>query len=81
MKALNPRFVIPGHGIPGTTKIFDDSERCYALLLQRVDDMARAGKSLEEIQKTIKMPEYDRWATKERFAGNVEAAYRAVKGK
>ncbi|HEX2387039.1 MAG TPA: MBL fold metallo-hydrolase [Candidatus Binatia bacterium] len=81
MKALNPQFVIPGHGIPGTTKIFDDSERYYALLLERVGKMARDGKSLDEIQKTIKMPEYDGWATKERFPGNVEAAYRAVQGK
>jgi cyclase len=81
MKALNPEFVIPGHGIPGTTKIFDDSERYYALLLERVGKLAREGKSLDEIQKTVKMPEYDGWATKERFPGNVEAAYRAVQGK
>jgi len=81
MKALNPEFVIPGHGIPGTTKIFDDSERYYALLLERVGKMAREGKSLDQIQKELKMPEYDGWATKERFAGNVEAAYRAVQGK
>ncbi len=81
MKALNPEFVIPGHGIPGTTKIFDDSERYYALLLERVGKLAREGKSLDEIQKTVKMPEYDGWATKERFPGNVEAAYRAVQAK
>jgi cyclase len=81
MKALNPEFVIPGHGIPGTTKIFDDSERYYALLLERVGKMAREGKSLDEIQKTVKMPEYDGWASKDRFPGNVEAAYRAVQAK
>jgi cyclase len=81
MKALNPEFVIPGHGIPGTTKIFDDSERYYGLLLERVGKLAREGKSLDEIQKTVKMPEYDGWATKERFSGNVEAAYRAVQGR
>ena len=81
MKALNPEFVIPGHGIPGTTKIFDDSERYYALLLERVGKMAREGKSLDEIQKTVKMPEYDGWASKERYPGNIEAAYRAVQGK
>jgi cyclase len=81
MKALNPESVIPGHGIPGTTKIFDDSERYYALLLERVGKLAREGKSLDEIQKTVKMPEYDGWATKERYPGNIEAAYRAVQGK
>jgi cyclase len=30
MKALNPEFVIPGHGQPGTVKIFDDTEKYYA---------------------------------------------------
>ncbi len=80
MKALNPEFVVPGHGIPGTVKIFEDTEKYYALLLERVGKLVKAGKSLSEIQKEVKMPEYDHWATKERFPTNVEAAYRATKG-
>jgi cyclase len=51
MKALNPEFVIPGHGQPGTTKIFDDTEKYYALLVERVAKMAKEGKSLDEIKK------------------------------
>ena len=31
LKALNPQFVVPGHGQPGTVKIFEDSEKYYAL--------------------------------------------------
>src|ERR1051325_5318990 len=27
MKALNPEHVIPGHGVPTTTKLFDDGEK------------------------------------------------------
>jgi len=80
MKALNPEFVIPGHGIPGTVKIFEDTEKYYALLLERVGKLVKEGKSLDEIKKEVKMPEYDQWATKERFPTNVEAAYKAVKG-
>ena len=80
MKALNPEFVIPGHGIPGTVKIFDDTEKYYALLLERVGKLVKDGKSLDEIKKEVKMPEYDQWATKERFPTNVEAAYKVVKG-
>jgi len=80
MKALNPEFVIPGHGQPGTVKIFDDTEKYYALLLERVGKLAKEGKSLDEIKKQVKMPEYDSWASKERFPSNVEAAYKAVKG-
>jgi cyclase len=80
MKALNPEIVVPGHGTPGTVKIFDDTEKYYALLVERVGKMAGEGKSLDEIKKELKMPEYDHWATKERFPTNVEAAYKVVKG-
>jgi cyclase len=80
MKALNPEFVIPGHGTPGTVKIFDDSERYYALLLERVGKMAREGKSLDEIKKELRMPEYDGWASKDRIPSNIDAAYKVVKG-
>jgi cyclase len=80
MKGLNPEHVIPGHGIPGTVKIFEDTEKYYALLLERVGKMVKDGKSLDDIKKELKMPEYDHWATKERFPTNVEAAYKVVKG-
>jgi cyclase len=80
MKGLNPEHVIPGHGTPGTVKIFEDTEQYYALLLDRVGKMVKAGKSLDDIKKELKMPEYDHWASKERFPTNVEAAYKAVKG-
>lgn len=80
MKGLNPEYVIPGHGIPGTVKIFEDTEQYYALLLDRVGKMMKESKSLDQIKKELRMPEYDHWATKERFPTNVEAAYKAVKG-
>jgi cyclase len=80
MKALNPEFVVPGHGDPGTVKILDDMERYYNLLMERVGAMVKAGKSLDDIKKELKMPETDDWAGKDRFPNNIEAAYRAIKG-
>ncbi len=80
MKSLNPVHVVPGHGMPGTVKIFEDTEKYYALLLERVGRLAKEGKSLDEIKKQVRMPEYEHWAAQERFPTNVEAAYRAVKG-
>jgi cyclase len=79
MKALNPEIVVPGHGSPGTTKIFDDNERYFRLLLDRVGALAKAGKTLDQIKQELKMPEYAGWAYPERMPSNVEAAYRAVK--
>jgi cyclase len=80
MRALDPEVVIAGHGAPGTTQIFDEMERYYALLLERVGNLAREGKSLDEVKQELRMPEFDDWAAKERFSTNVELAYKAVKG-
>ncbi len=81
MKALKPEVVVPGHGQPGTTKIFDDTEKYYALLVERVGKLVKEGKSLDEIKKEVRMPEYAQWASQERFPTNVEAAYKVVTGK
>jgi cyclase len=80
MKALSPEVVVPGHGEPGTVQILDNMERYYNLLVDRVKQMAQQGKSLDQIKKELKMPEYEDWEGKDRFPNNIEAAYRAVKG-
>ena len=81
MKALNPEDVIPGHGPPTTTKLFDDGEKYYALLVERVAAKAKEGKSLEDITKEVKMPEYASWASQDRMPTNIDAAYRMVTAK
>jgi cyclase len=78
MKALNPEHVIAGHGPPTTTKLFDDGEKYYALLVERVAAAVKAGKSLDDIKKEVKMPEYASWASQDRMPTNIEAAYRMV---
>jgi cyclase len=81
MRALNPQFVVPGHGTPGTVKIFDDGEKYYALLMDRVGALMKQGKSLDDIKKDVKMPEYASWGSQDRMPTNVEAAYKALGGK
>jgi len=78
LRSLNPEVVVPGHGSVGTTKIFDDSERYYTLLVERVGAMVREGKSREQIGKELRMPEYLDWAYQDRMPSNIDAAYRAV---
>ena len=80
MKAFNPEVVVPGHGAPGTSKILDDMERYYSLLLERVGAMAKQGKSLDDIKKELRMPETADWEGQDRLPNNIEAAYRASKG-
>ena len=81
IRALNPEHVVPGHGTPGTTKIFDDGDKYYALLMQRVDAAMKQGKSLDDIKRDVKMPEYASWGSQDRMPTNIEAAYRALGGR
>jgi len=81
MKDLKPEFVVPGHGTPGTVKIFEDSEQYYALLLDRVGKAVKEGKTLDQIKGEVKMPEYASWGSQDRFPTNIDAAYRMVTGK
>jgi cyclase len=81
MKALNPEHVVPGHGTPGTVKIFEDGEQYYALLLDRAGKLMKEGKSLEDLKKDVKMPEYANWGSQDRLPTNIDAAYRALGGR
>ena len=75
LKALNPEYVIPGHGtaaIPAPARIFDESEQYYRLLLDRVGKKAKEGKSLEQLTRELRMPEFDHWGSKDRITPAVE---------
>ena len=79
MRSLDPEIVIPGHGAVSTAKIFDEYEGFYTLLQKRVNEMASQGKSLDEIKKELKMPEYADWAGQDRLGVNIDVAYKTVK--
>lgn len=79
MKSLNPEVVIAGHGQPTTTKIFDEYEGYYTLLMKRVGEMAAKGMTLDQVKKELKMPEYADWAGQDRLPVNVEQAWKVVK--
>ena len=79
MKSLNPEIVVPGHGPVSTTKIFDEYESFYTLLVQRVQEIASKGKSLDEIKKELKMPEFADWSGQDRLGVNINVAYKSVK--
>jgi cyclase len=78
MKSLNPEIVVAGHGQPTTTKIFDEYEGYYTLLMKRVGEMAAKGRSLDQIKKELKMPEYADWNGQDRLGVNIDAAYNSV---
>jgi len=80
LKALNPEVVVPAHGLPGTAQLLDETDAFYDILLDRVGKQMAQGKSLDEIKRELRLPEYQNWSGgKERLDTNIEAAYRALR--
>jgi cyclase len=79
MKSLKPEVVVPGHGAVSTTKIFDEYEAFYTLLMKRVGEMAAQGKSLDQIKKELKLPEYASWGGQNNLPQNITVAYESLK--
>jgi len=79
MKSLAPEVVVPGHGAATTAKIFDEYEAFYMLLMKRVGEMSAQGKSLDEIKKELKMPEYADWTGQNNLPQNIHVAYESLK--
>jgi hypothetical protein len=48
-------------------------------LRNSVQAVAAQGKSLDEIKKELKMPEYADWHNQDRLGVNIDAAYKSVK--
>jgi cyclase len=78
MKSLNPEIVVPGHGPVTTAKIFDEYEEFYNLLSKRVGELAAQGKSLDEIKKEIKVPEYADWRGQNNLAATIAVVYASL---
>ena len=47
--------------------------------MKRVGEMAAQGKSLDEVKKELKMPEYNDWRGQDRLGVNIDAAWKSVK--
>lgn len=62
-------------------KSFDDGEKYYALLTERFGALIKQGKSRDDIQKAVKIPEYANWGSQDLMPTKIEAAYKASGGK
>ncbi len=68
-----------GHGDMGSKADVDDYQRYLEDLLGAVTEGVTAGKSLEELQQSIVLEEYQDWAGYgDWLAGNIEAAYNGL---
>lgn len=74
------KVLCPGHGDRSDAKLVDLQRRYFVELRQAVQDAIKAGKSLDEIKKTIDLPWYKEWtgvSVRER-AENIDHVYKEL---
>jgi hypothetical protein len=73
-------ILAPGHGALGGKADIVEHRRYLELLRTRVKSEMDAGKPLEQIQRSVQMPEYESWgAYRDWLELNVEGMYRYLR--
>ena len=79
VEAMDFEILAPGHGQMGAKSDVTDHRIFLEELHAAVLELARQGKSLDEIKQTVKLPKYESWGGyKQMFELNVEGMYRMV---
>jgi len=79
VEAMDFEILAPGHGQMGVKSDVTDHRIYLEELHATVLELARQGKSLDEIKQTVKLPKYESWGGyKQMFELNVEGMYRMV---
>ena len=80
VEALDFDVLAPGHGNVFTKRDVTESREFFEDLRAQVSAGMAAGRSLEELQKTITLEKYKDWAYYERLRpANIAAAYANLK--
>ena len=80
MSKLPIKTICPGHGERSDNLLIDQQRRYFVELRQAVQEGINAGKSLDDIKKTVDLPWYKEWAgvdVKERVE-NIEHVYKEL---
>ena len=71
--------LLPGHGAIGNRQDVTDHRAYFEELYAAVIDGARQGKTLEELQKSIRMDKYSSWSQYEKWLPlNIEGMYQRI---
>jgi glyoxylase-like metal-dependent hydrolase (beta-lactamase superfamily II) len=75
-------ILAPGHGSLGTRADVAEHRRYLELLRERVKREMGAGKSVDEIKRSVRMPEYESWGSYRDWVElNVEGMYRYLRAR
>lgn len=80
MQKLPVKIVAPGHGESSDASLIEKQKRYFVELRQTIQDAIDAGKSLDEIKRTIELPFFKEWTgvdVRERTE-NIEHIFREI---
>jgi len=81
VEAFQADFVIPGHGQVGTTDDVVDHRHYVEALRDAVGEAIAAGRSLSQMQESIRLESYRDWASFDAWrAANIEGMYNMLQG-
>jgi len=77
---LKVKFVLPGHGAPGGRELLSGQALFMSELFKAVKTGVDQGKSMEELQASVKLPAtVDTWVKENSLKNQVKDAYREIK--
>jgi glyoxylase-like metal-dependent hydrolase (beta-lactamase superfamily II) len=77
LATLDFEILAPGHGRTGTKAHVEEYIRYFVDLIEAVEERAKQGQTLEEIQESLKMPAYANWLFYDEFLKmNIEGVHR-----
>src|SRR5262249_14132957 len=62
LQQLNVETIAPGHGPLGKKPLLEDQKQYFVELRRQIGPLVQQGKTLEEAQKAVSIPRYEKWA-------------------
>ncbi len=77
---LKPKYVLPGHGVSGGRELIEGQDQFLSELYKAVKSGVDAGKTVEDLQASIKLPPaVSAWVGEGSFKGQVKDVYQEIK--
>ncbi|MEM2266351.1 MAG: hypothetical protein QW687_05940, partial [Candidatus Hadarchaeales archaeon] len=81
LRNLQARVYVPGHGpLSWGGKALEEAREYLEMIWREAERGLKEGKSVEEVIRGLELGKYASWRERERLLGNLERAYRELRG-
>lgn len=81
MQKLDVAVVAPGHGPVAKRDVIETQKQYFVELQRQVGELARQGKSLDEVHTAINIPMFEKWTGQKPSKANVQHVYGEMTGR